>query len=75
MTFHAKQQQITALASLKELEEKLPSDRFIRIHKSFIIAINKVQSLEGTSIEIARKNLPIGKSYQKRVHDYFGLKY
>ena len=73
VTFFAKQQQITALVSLKELEEKLPPDRFVRIHKSFIVAINRIQSLEGNSIEIARKNLPIGKNYRNNVDKIFKL--
>lgn len=74
VTFFTKQQQITALASLKELEDKLPRDRFIRIHKSFIVSINKIQALEGSSIEIARKHLPVGKSYRNSVDEIFGLK-
>ncbi|MBN1154415.1 response regulator transcription factor [candidate division KSB1 bacterium] len=73
VTFHTRQQQITALASLKELEEKLPRNRFVRIHKSYIVAINKIQALEGNSIEIARKYLPIGKNYRKVVEEIFGL--
>jgi DNA-binding LytR/AlgR family response regulator len=73
VTFNTKQQQITALVSLKELEEKLPPDQFIRIHKSFIVSINKIQSLESSSIEIARKHLPIGNNYRKHIDDVFRL--
>jgi DNA-binding LytR/AlgR family response regulator len=74
VTFYTKQQPITALVALKELEEKLPADRFVRIHKSYIVSVNKIQTLEGNSIEIARKFLPIGKSYRKSVDAIFGLK-
>lgn len=74
VTFYTTRQQITALASLKELEEKLPSNRFVRIHKSYIVSIKKIHALEGNSIEIARKYLPIGKSYRQLVDDIFGLK-
>ncbi|MBN1997950.1 response regulator transcription factor [candidate division KSB1 bacterium] len=74
VTFYTIRQQITALVSLRELEEKLPSDRFIRIHKSFIVAIKKIQALEGNSIVIGSKYLPIGKNYRKIVDGVFGLK-
>ena len=73
VTFYTKTKQITALASLKELEERLPSNQFIRIHKSFIVSIKKIHALEGNSIEINRKFLPIGKSYAGKVHELFGL--
>ena len=73
VTFNTKQGQITALASLKELEAKLPSKRFVRIHKSYIVSVNKIQALEGNSIEIGRKYLPIGKNYRKVIDEIFGL--
>lgn len=74
VTFFTKRQQITALASLKELEQRLPAEHFIRIHKSYIVSIKKIHTLEGNSIEIAGKYLPIGKNYKKIVDDIFGLK-
>lgn len=73
VTFHSTTNKITALASLKELEEKLPQQRFIRIHKSFIVSIKKIMSLEGNQIEIASQKLPVGKSYRKQVTDVFGI--
>jgi DNA-binding LytR/AlgR family response regulator len=74
VTFYTKRQQITALLSLKELEEKLPGTVFIRIHKSYIVSIKKIASLEGNSIEIGKKYLPVGKSYRRAVDRIFGLK-
>jgi DNA-binding LytR/AlgR family response regulator len=74
VTFYTKKQQITALVSLKELEEKLPATVFIRIHKSYIVSIKKIASLEGNSIEIGQKYLPVGKSYRNTVDRIFGLK-
>jgi len=74
VTFFTKNQQITALASLRELEEKLPADQFIRIHKSYIVSIRKITALDNNSVEIARKNLPIGPNYRKSVKEYFDLK-
>ena len=73
VTFFTKQDSITALATLKELEEKLPSQRFVRIHKSYIVSIKRIRALEGNSIEIGKKYLPVGKSYKKLVNKIFGL--
>ena len=55
------------LKSLASLSEELPIDKFIRIHKSFIIAIDKIKSIEGNRIQILTHKLPIGRNYGKDV--------
>jgi DNA-binding LytR/AlgR family response regulator len=67
VTFHTTQKKITALISMKELEEKLPRDQFIRIHKCFIVSIKYLESLEGNMIEICGKKLAVGSSYRNQV--------
>ncbi|KAA1244229.1 LytTR family DNA-binding domain-containing protein [Aquimarina sp. RZ0] len=49
--------------TLSGFTEELPADRFIRIHRSFTISIDKVETIEGNSIEIAAMRYPIGRSY------------
>jgi len=49
--------------SLTSIAEELPSDRFLRVHRSFIIAIDKIKSVEGNSVEIASKRTPIDRKY------------
>ena len=49
--------------SMTSISEELPSENFIRIHRSFAIAINKIKSVEGNSIEIANRRIPIGRHY------------
>lgn len=73
VSFYTKKKRITALASLKDLEESLPKDQFIRIHKSYIVAIHEISSLEGNMIEIGDKQLPVGKSYKEAVLAIFGV--
>lgn len=73
VTFHTSNKKITALASLKELEEKLPEKKFIRIHKSYIVSIKHIDSLEGNLIEINKNQLPVGKSYRKAIEKVFGI--
>ena len=53
--------------SLTSLTEELPPDRFMRIHKSYTIALNKVKSIEGNRIQILSYTIPIGRDYSKEV--------
>ncbi len=51
------------------LEEKLPTDRFVRIHKSFLISLEHIQAISSTYIRINNKELPIGRSYKARLDE------
>lgn len=53
---------------LSTLEGMLPSDEFLRIHRSFIIAINKIDSYNADGIEIAKHELPIGRLFKHDVN-------
>lgn len=53
--------------ALSKLDEGLPSDRFIRIHKSYIISIKKVKVFSATFVEIADKKIPIGRNFKSVV--------
>ncbi len=50
--------------SIKSLEEKLPSRQFIRIHRSFIVAFNKIESIRKQSITLANREIPVGDQYR-----------
>jgi len=73
VTFHTQNKRITALASLKELNKALPHKQFIRIHKSYIVSISEILSLEGNTIEVDDVKLPVGKIYKDDVLKVFGL--
>jgi DNA-binding LytR/AlgR family response regulator len=49
---------------LTTLAELLPADEFLRTHKSYIVAINKIESFSADSIQIAKHELPIGRLYK-----------
>lgn len=49
--------------SMTSISEELPKENFLRIHRSFNIAINKITSIEGNSVEIANRRIPIGRNY------------
>lgn len=64
VTFHTKQQRVTALFSLKDLESMLPSTKFIRIHKSYIISLDHIQDIEKNSVTVAGTQLTIGGNHR-----------
>ncbi|MBX9734705.1 MAG: LytTR family DNA-binding domain-containing protein [Chitinophagaceae bacterium] len=54
---------VLTLMTLKNIQEKLPARDFLRVHRSFIIPIHKVEKFSKTKIWIANKEIPIGSSY------------
>ncbi|MEI7726300.1 MAG: LytTR family DNA-binding domain-containing protein [Bacteroidota bacterium] len=59
------------LAALKDLERMLPPGRFLRIHKSYIVAVNKVTAAYGNTIELNQISLPVGRIYKEEVNRIF----
>lgn len=57
---------VLSLISLKTLEEELPPDRFIRVHRSYIIQKNKILSIKKKCIYIGEKQIPMGDTYRKQ---------
>lgn len=58
---------IVARTSLKAIMEQLPPAEFLRIHRSFIIPINRISSIQSKSIFIDNKEFPIGDTYKSNV--------
>lgn len=56
---------IVSNLSMKKIENLLPKDDFYRIHKSFIISINKIDCIEGNLVKINNTKLPIGNSFRQ----------
>lgn len=61
-------QRIITLQTMKSLEAKLPSNRFQRIHRSYIVGVGQIQAVVGNMVEVIEKgqakHLPIGKNYR-----------
>ncbi len=51
--------------TLKAVEDKLPHDRFMRIHRSYLIRLGAIEKLSEHSVTIKGSQLPIGRSYQQ----------
>ncbi len=69
VTFVTIDDRIVVLEALKDLEKRLPSDQFQRVHKSYIVAMDKVQTLEGKWLGIGHTQIPIGRTYRETVLD------
>lgn len=67
VTFYMEDKKIIVLESLKKLEEMLPSDRFMRIHKSYIVNTEKISLLYGNQVKIRDIYIPVGKLYKNLV--------
>lgn len=59
------------LEALKNLEATLPEKLFARVHRSYIVAKKRVDSISGTTLELEGKKIPIGKSYKESVQQWF----
>lgn len=59
---------VITLQTMKSLEEKLPENQFKRIHRSYIVALDKIRAIVGNMVEVfekgQNKHLPIGKNYR-----------
>ncbi len=67
---HLEKQHIVTNLTMKKIQEILPSNDFYRIHKSFIISVNKIEVIEGNLVQIKDIKLPIGNSYRQ---DFFAI--
>ncbi len=62
---HLKDKKIITNLSMKKMHDLLPAEKFYRIHKSFIISIDKIELVEGNTVLVNGKRLPVGNSYRK----------
>lgn len=60
---------ILCLCSLKSMEEVLPPESFVRIHRSYIVRLDRVSVIEEGLLTIGQKQLPVGASYRKRLQE------
>jgi DNA-binding LytR/AlgR family response regulator len=56
---------VLSLTSLKSLEEKLPSRRFMRVHRSFIVSLDKINSITRNALQIGKINITVGDQYKE----------
>lgn len=64
---------VITLQTMKSLASKLPANKFMRIHRSYIISIDKIEALMGNMVELTekgtKKHIPVGKNYREALHE------
>lgn len=65
---------VLTLMSLKKILELLPEQQFKRIHRSYIIPVSRVRSIQSKKIQLSNVVLPIGESYIEQVREWLGTK-
>ncbi len=55
------------LLTLKSMEEKLDSSQFMRVHKSFLVAVKKIDGMEGNELLIGAHRIAISRTYKEDV--------
>jgi two-component system, LytTR family, response regulator LytT len=61
---------VLSLSSLKNLEIKLPADKFMRVHRSFIVNLGKIDTIERSRIVFGKKYIPIGDQYRDKFQEF-----
>lgn len=72
VSIFTKDKRIITLEAMKNMEQILPADQFMRVHKSYIVALEKVDALSGNMLELKGKQIPIGRMYREKVEAFFG---
>lgn len=62
---------ILTLLSMKKMLERLPKNQFVRVHRSYIVPIEKISSVRGKSLFLGAQEIPIGESYKKDFFDNY----
>jgi two-component system, LytTR family, response regulator len=75
VTIHTRDQKIVTLQRLKALETQLPSDKFIRIHNSYIVALEAIDVIHKSDVQIGKTMLPISDTYKKAFRDFIERKH
>src|SRR6185295_3645042 len=66
---------IISKQAISSLEEMLPKEAFVRVHRSYIIAVNKIDSCNTEMIEIGKKQIPIGRLFRHDVNKVLNISF
>ncbi|NEM99473.1 LytR/AlgR family response regulator transcription factor [Pontibacter burrus] len=64
VSIYTKTERILSLKNIKKMEELLPAGQFIRVHKSYIISLDKIDSIERNRVFIGDAVIPVGETYK-----------
>lgn len=68
-------EKLVTYLTMKELETALPADQFYRVHKSFIINVQRIKTVNGSNIHLNKNiEIPLGQMYKNQLQDYINQK-
>jgi two-component system, LytTR family, response regulator len=70
VTIQTKTQKIVTLQRLKTLEEQLPANKFFRVHHSYIVAIQAIDTIYKGEVKIGNTQIPVSESYRKAFREF-----
>ncbi|MEN6617965.1 MAG: LytTR family DNA-binding domain-containing protein [Rikenellaceae bacterium] len=70
---YTKDKKYTKLDRMKNIENQLKDQGFIRIHKSYIVSVKNIDAIFGNTVEINGKQLPLGRSFKNEINDILGM--
>jgi DNA-binding LytR/AlgR family response regulator len=70
---HTKEKTIIANALLKDLYQKLPHDKFIRVHRSYIVGLTHIEKIEKDNIHISDTQIPVSKSHKAELMQHLDI--
>jgi Response regulator of the LytR/AlgR family len=66
---------VMSLMSMKSMEENLPADRFMRVHRSFIVQLDKIKTIERNRIVFGKEYIPISDSYKDKFMEFLNQRF
>lgn len=71
---HTPQQKVVSLQRMKNLEEQLPANQFIRIHNSYIVSLEAIDAIEKEKVQIGKVFIPVSDTYRKAFKEFIEQK-
>lgn len=72
VSIYTSKEKIISLQNIKKIEEQLPKSQFIRVHKSYLVATSKIDSIERSRIHIGSSLIPLGDFYREGFYKMIG---
>ena len=69
VTIHTQKKNFTILSTMKYIEKQLPEGQFMRVHRSFMVRLDKISQIQENSVFIKDEVIPVSKSYKKTLVD------
>ncbi|WP_276479800.1 LytR/AlgR family response regulator transcription factor [Paraflavitalea pollutisoli] len=74
VAIHTPAGKVLTLQSMRSFQEQLPERQFMRVHKSYLVALDKIEFIERNRIVIAGQYIPVGETYQEQFQQRLNIK-